>query len=95
MGYYDPSGHSTDGCGIDKNGNSKSGNNSGELKNVYNSIKDSSNYPKGFRARNNGTTKNTVKNGELLDRLREIESGVWKKVYKDGYDAYGNKISIH
>lgn len=40
-------------------------------------------------------TKNTVKNKELLDKLREIESGTWKKIYKDGYDSYGNEISIH
>ena len=34
-------------------------------------------------------------NKELLDKLREIESGKWTKVYKDGYDSSGNKISIH
>lgn len=30
----------------------------------------------------NGTKKVTVKNGLLLDKLREIEPGEWKKVYK-------------
>ncbi len=66
-----------------------------ELKNVYTSIKNSPNYPEGFQPRKNGTTKNTVKNKELLTKLREIESGNWKKIYKDGYDEYGNNISIH
>ena len=31
----------------------------------------------------------------MLFRSREIESGKWTKVYKDGYDSSGNKISIH
>ena len=68
------------------NGGGESGNSSNELKHVY---------PKEFEAVKNGTTKNTIKNKELLDKLREIESGKWTKVYKDGYDSSGNKISIH
>lgn len=31
----------------------------------------------------------------MLDELRKIESGEWKKVYKDGYNSNGDKISIH
>ena len=73
----------------------RGGNSSNELKDVYNSIKDSPDYPKEFEAVKNGTTKNTIKNKELLDKLREIESGKWTKVYKDGYNSSGNKISIH
>ena len=76
-------------------GDGERGNSSNELKDVYNSIKDSPDYPKEFEAVKNGTTKNTIKNKELLDKLREIESGKWTKVYKDGYDSSGNKISIH
>ena len=68
---------------------------SSELQNVYKSIKESPNYPEGFDPRRNGTTKNTVKNKGLLEKLREIESGTWKKVYEDGYDINGNEISIH
>ena len=68
------------------NGCGESGNSSNELKHVY---------PKEFEAVKNGTTKNTIKNKELLDKLREIESGKWTKVYKDGYNSSGNKISIH
>ena len=68
------------------NGDGESGNSSNDLKHVY---------PKEFEAVKNGTTKNTIKNKELLDKLREIESGKWTKVYKDGYDSSGNKISIH
>ena len=42
----------------------------------------------------NGTKKVTVKNGPLLDKLREIEPGEWKKVYQNGY-SNGNEVSIH
>ncbi|MCX4024712.1 RHS domain-containing protein [Endozoicomonas sp. SM1973] len=66
-----------------------------ECKEVFNSIKDSPKYPKGFRARHNGTTTHTVKNKELLEVLRQHEAGKWQKVYKDGFDAQGNRISIH
>ena len=73
----------------------KSGKSSTELKEVFNSIKESKNYPEGFQARMNGTTSNKVNNQQLLEKLREIEPGVWKKIYKDGFDAYGNRVSIH
>jgi hypothetical protein len=65
------------------------------FQNVYKSIKDSPLYPEGFSAVKNGTVKNKVNNSELLDELRAIESGTWNKIYKDGLDANGNKISIH
>lgn len=45
--------------------------------------------------RQNGTKKYSVNNSELLSKLRKIEHGEWKKVYKDGYDSFGNEISIH
>ena len=51
-------------------GAGESGNSSNELKDVYNSIKDSPDYPKDFEAVKNGTTKNTIKNKELLGRER-------------------------
>lgn len=66
-----------------------------EIKEIYDSIKKSPNYPNGFREVQNGTTKNTVKNKDALDKLREVERGKWSKVYKDGYDSNGNKVSIH
>ena len=64
---------------------------------IFDGIKRAPDYPEGFRPRtgNLHTTKNTVKNKQLLDQLREIEKGDWKKVYKDGIDASGNRISIH
>jgi len=65
------------------------------LQNVYKSIKDAPLYPQGFSAAKNGTVKNKVNNTELLDELRAIESGTWNKIYKDGVDANGKKISIH
>jgi RHS repeat-associated protein len=65
------------------------------LKNVYKSIKDSPLYPQGFSVAKNGTVKNKVNNTELLEELRAIESGTWNKIYKDGMDANGNKISVH
>ncbi|MBO5087386.1 MAG: RHS repeat-associated core domain-containing protein, partial [Lachnospiraceae bacterium] len=66
-----------------------------ELREVYDSIKQSPKYPKGFQPRENGTTVHKVNNKQLLQKLKQIESGIWKKVYKDGYDTYGNKVSIH
>jgi hypothetical protein len=68
---------------------------SSKAKNIYNSIKDAPKYPQGFEAIQNGTKKVNINNKGLLEELREIEPGKWKKVYKDGYDADGNKISIH
>lgn len=64
-------------------------------KQLFSSIKDSPNYPKTFKALQNGTSINVVKNKELLESLRKQEPGKWVKVYKDGFDAEGNKISIH
>ena len=66
-----------------------------KIKNVYNSIKQAPKYPSGFKALKNGTKKVNVKNKDILDKLRGVESGQWKKIYKDGYDSNGKKISIH
>jgi hypothetical protein len=74
---------------------SKSAGDIAGIKSIYNSIKNAPRYPEGFKAIQNGTRKVTINNKQLLDELRQIESGQWNKVYKDGYDAYGNKISIH
>ena len=62
---------------------------------LYKSIKYTPKYPQGFRAVQNGTKHVTVNNKEKLAELRQIEAGTWKKVYKDGYDQYGNKVSVH
>ncbi len=69
--------------------------NANKIRKTYNSIKDSPNYPTDFENVKNGTTQNKVNNMELLDELRKVEKGTWKKIYKDGYDGCGNKISIH
>ena len=60
------------------------------LQNVYDSIKKAPKYPEGFRTVQNGTKKVNINNREVLDELRNVESGQWKKVYKDGY-ASGKK----
>ncbi|MGA8942889.1 MAG: pre-toxin TG domain-containing protein [Thermoactinomyces sp.] len=52
----------------------------GELKHVYNSIKDAPKYPKGFKGVKNGTKKVNVKNKNVLDKLRKVESGKWYKL---------------
>ena len=65
-----------------------------ELKKVYNSLREAPEYPDDFRSIQNGTRKLNVKNRELLEKLREVESGEWKKVYKDGY-SNGERVSIH
>lgn len=49
---------------LDEFGDSGDGN--GKLKEVYNSIKDSPNYPEGFQSRQNGTTSNKVNNTRSL-----------------------------
>ena len=65
-------------------------------KRVFEGIKNATGYPTGFRTRiGNHTTRNTIKNKQLLSELRKIESGAWKKVYKDGFDANSNRISLH
>ena len=62
---------------------------------VYKGVKDAPNYPAGFRPVRNGMTKNPVTNQRLLNELREIEPGNWHKVYNDGFDGAGNRVSIH
>jgi hypothetical protein len=66
-----------------------------KLKNVYRSRKEAPNFPKGFKTVKNGLKKVNIKNRDVLNQLRKVESGTWKKVFKDGYDASGRKISIH
>ncbi|EDT2960847.1 hypothetical protein EK72_001585, partial [Salmonella enterica subsp. enterica] len=51
--------------------------------------------PRGFRNVQNCTTRNVVKDQSLLKQLRKVESGKWSKVYRDGFDASGRKISVH
>ncbi|AYF50015.1 filamentous hemagglutinin N-terminal domain-containing protein [Pseudomonas fluorescens] len=65
------------------------------IQNVYDSIRKAPEFPAGFRERAGSTTKNVVNNSELLSDLRQVEAGKWTKIYKDGYDAVGNKVSIH
>lgn len=78
-----------------KNKGSKNGKGKGELKHIYDSIKKSPTYPKGFKGVQNGTRKNNINNMDVLNELRKVEPGQWRKVYKDGYNAKGRKISIH
>jgi len=62
---------------------------------TYKSIKNSPKYPKDFKAARNGTTSNNINNQKLLEQLRKIEQGKWQKIYKDGYNGAGKKVSIH
>lgn len=66
----------------------------GGIRNTYNSIKNAPLYPQGFRPVQNVTVKNTVNYKDILNELRAVESGKWSKVYKDGYDASGNRVSM-
>lgn len=63
------------------------------IKNVYNSVKDAGG--EGFVAIQNGMKKYSVKNNDVLQELRKIEGGTWNKVYRDGFDEAGNKVSQH
>ncbi len=62
---------------------------------LYNSIKESPVYPKGFTNRQNGKTQHNVNNKALLEMLRGIEPGKWKKIYQDGFNVSGDLISVH
>lgn len=63
--------------------------------NILDILKDAPKYPKGFQAVRGQILANKVNNGKLLDNLRKVEPCNWKKVFKNGYDKAGNKISIH
>jgi filamentous hemagglutinin len=65
------------------------------IQHVYDSIRKAPQFPEGFREKFGGTTKNVVNNKAVLDDLRRIEAGRWTKVYKDGFDSNGVKISVH
>ena len=65
------------------------------IRQTFNSIRDAPTYPNGFREIQNGVRKVNINNQEVLNNLRNVQSGEWKKVYRDGFDAQGNRISIH
>ncbi len=65
------------------------------MKYFYKSIKDAPKYPDGFKPVQNGTKAFNVNNGQILEKLRKVESGEWTKVLKNGYDKYGNEVSVH
>ncbi|OJG85757.1 hypothetical protein RV13_GL000828 [Enterococcus raffinosus] len=77
-----------------KSGSNYSSSGSG-IKNVYDGIKHAPKYPEGFTPERGGLKSSKVTYKKALEDLRKIEPGEWKKVYKDGYDKYGNKVSIH
>jgi hypothetical protein len=64
------------------------------LKYIYDFPEDSPNYPSDFYPLQDGLQKFKVKNQFLLDELRTIESGEWRKVYQDGYRGR-EQVSIH
>jgi len=43
--------------------------------------------PQGWQALKGGTTKVNINNKQLLDELRKVLPGQWKKVYKKGVDG--------
>ncbi|EKO1106508.1 TPA: hypothetical protein R1902_000209 [Staphylococcus delphini] len=60
----------------------------------YKSIKYAPKFPRNFRAVSGKTKHHNVNNKTLLAKLRKVEKGPWKKVYKDGYIGK-KKVSIH
>jgi len=80
-------------------GESEKGKNTGEeqssLQQIFTSIKDAPKYPKDFRVARNGTRRLPVENKQLLEKLKQIEDNEWRKVYRDGFDGDGRKISLH
>ena len=63
---------------------------------IYNGLRQSPNYPTGFKPRpgDQGTLHN-MNNKELESKLNAWEPGPWKKIYQDGYNSAGRRISIH
>ncbi|PYG90295.1 hypothetical protein LY28_00176 [Ruminiclostridium sufflavum DSM 19573] len=43
----------------------------------------------------NTSVINTSNGSNTTITNHKVESGIWEKIYKDGYDANGKKISIH
>ncbi|MCL2354593.1 MAG: RHS repeat-associated core domain-containing protein [Oscillospiraceae bacterium] len=74
---------------------SNTGSGGSNIKNTYRSIRESPNYPEGFTNVQDGMRKHKVTNREALEDLRRVEAGEWHKVYRDGFDAAGNRVSIH
>ncbi|MCY7274549.1 MAG: hypothetical protein LH702_12645 [Phormidesmis sp. CAN_BIN44] len=64
------------------------------MKQIYDSLEDSPNYPDDFYPVQDGTRRLKVKNQFLLAELRNVEPGEWRKVYQDGYSV-GEPVSIH
>ncbi|MDC9596481.1 hypothetical protein [Xenorhabdus anantnagensis] len=73
----------------------KQGNELSSIKHTYKSIKDAPQYPKGFRPVQDGTTRNVVNNKKVLQDLRAVRAGQWYKIYKNGYSASNQRVSIH
>ncbi|MEC5431086.1 two-partner secretion system putative hemagglutinin TpsA2 [Pseudomonas aeruginosa] len=71
------------------------GSGAGGIRNTYSSIKEAPKYPQGFKDIKNGTQKYKINNQDVLESLRGVEPGKWVKVYRDGFDSAGNKISVH
>ena len=66
-----------------------------DLQQISTSIKEAPTYPKGFRAAKNGTKKLSIENKQLLEKLRQVEAGEWRKVYSDGVNGDGRSVSLH
>lgn len=66
-----------------------------KFKNIYNKISDAPGYPKGFKGVQNGTKRVKINNSKAKELLKNTGSKDWKKVYKNGYDEVGGKVSIH
>ncbi|UVJ08991.1 hypothetical protein [Staphylococcus aureus] len=60
----------------------------------YKSIKYAPKFPRNFKAVSGKTKHHNVNNKSLLAKLRKVEKGTWKKVYKDGYIGK-KKVSVH
>ncbi|MEZ4865814.1 MAG: hypothetical protein R3C14_31160 [Caldilineaceae bacterium] len=66
-----------------------------DLQQIFTSVKNSPKYPEGFQAARNGTKKLRIENRQLLEKLRQIEASEWRKVYQDGVDGSGHRVSLH
>ncbi|WP_140862108.1 hypothetical protein [Myxococcus xanthus] len=54
-----------------------------ELRQLFSGLRSVPGYPPNFKAAQNGTARVRVNNKALLEKLREVEPGVWNKVYRN------------
>ena len=64
------------------------------IKHIYQNLRSAPQYPEGFIP-HGGPRTTPMNDTPLLEQLQECVPGMWKKVFFNGYDMYGEQISVH